>query len=713
MSDISKVDYLAGNLGHTNLCTLEGLPAFVDDVFVFGYLSREECVFRKGKLSCTSGEQGVAKLVVASIANALERALGKRGYMPTALVHTVAEGNPGSSTIRATIAKIENTWISATEEGHTTRTKIYNKVVSNFEAGEIREPVGGHLAEYADCPNQHLRQTFLHPDVQARGCTRIEVSLYGCPQNQLSSKKATDCIEEVLEQVSIEEEDEEEYGLFVVQPPSKQWQNLAENLDRCLVLADRPQGHIFVGWFGHTNTGRIGGVHVRPTAANVRDDAKWEKAILWAAGDFGFRNCPIFRVDILSADEEGVELGSLRCYTKDENARTILAASKKPTQLHPNGGDLSTLLPPTDKIVWEWRDKKCHAIGNDSSKYKLQEIQEIAQQRKISALSTRNRENVLAELRYASTVEEWKREKWQREEKRRKKEEEVEKARETEIASLRKYAEAKKKIEEKSRKIRATVVDTLSAMETQKVAELPANKKWDVRGFRSKEGKVRVVLQHGEEEAVAVWATKGLREILLGCVDCFRSDEKDSCGRQLFWLVSVSGVEKLGGLVLHIEASKSFQNREGKTILWNPIQVVSAPDSGKLKILRYLGTKCEEYETLRADLAKNCLQKICAPANKTTKKTTDLPEGEYLCKRFARTIFRNAPRTILFLLPLGKDGEQATDEETPTHGVFLEKEIAAMGGIEALEKRKTPLRCLLGEKKTTPSKRKCRRVALL
>ena len=328
------------------------------------------------------------------------------------------------------------TWTSTTAEGRTARTKIYNKVVSNFQAGKIREPVGGNLANYADCPNPHLHQTFLHPDVQARGCTRIDVSLYAChQQNELSSKKATDYIEKVLEQVSTEDEED---GLFVVQPPSKQWQNLAESLDRCLVIADRPQGHIFVSWYAHTGTGRISGIHVHPTPARVRDEAKWEKAILWAAGDFGFRSCPIFRVDILSADEEGVELGRLRCYTKDENARTILAACKKQTQLYPN------------------------CVG--------------------MALSTRKGEKVLAELRYASTVEEWKREKWQREEKQRKKEEEAAKAREAEIANLRKYAEMKKKIEAKSREIRATVVGTLSGG-TQKVAELPANRKWDVLGF--------------------------------------------------------------------------------------------------------------------------------------------------------------------------------------------------------------------------------------
>ena len=568
--DIAKVDYLAGNLGRTNLRSLVGLPPFVDDIYVFGYLSREECVFRNRRLSCTSGKDGCAKLVVANIANALERALGKC-RANTAIVHTVGEGKAESSSIRATIAKIEKTtshkakrnwfglhpgkeiagyfvakcdvsevslkelhralpvferslvggsgygiysidytqdfsgvldrkalvdflgfetaenfctaiggdgprilentdsvgehvctWIETAPEGHTTRTKIYNKVVSNFEAGEIREPVGGHLAEYADCPNLRLRQTFFHPEVQARGCTRIEVSLYGYPLGELSDEKASTCIEKVLAQVSVEKGD----GLFVVQPPSKQWQNLAANLDRCLVLADRPQGHIFVAWGGHTKTGRIFGVHVRPTPTNVEDPAKWEKAVQWAAADFGFRTCPIFRVDILAADEEGVEIGPLRCFWKDKETRTVLAASKKPTQLHPNGGLLLVLLPATDKIEWEWRTKKCSAIGREPPRYKLQEVPEIAQQRQISAFSTRNRAKVLAELRYARTVEEWKRTHWQREENRRKTEEEARRVREAEIDALRMYAETKEKIETKGGEIRTKVLCTLEKMDT-------------------------------------------------------------------------------------------------------------------------------------------------------------------------------------------------------------------------------------------------------
>ena len=97
---------------------------------------------------------------------------------------------------------------------------------------------------------------------------------------------------------------------------------------RCLVLADKCQGQIFVGWYARTGKGRILGVHVRPTKTTAEDAERLEKAVEWEAGDFGFRACPIFRLDILAADEEGVVLGQLRCYNKKADASTILAASK-------------------------------------------------------------------------------------------------------------------------------------------------------------------------------------------------------------------------------------------------------------------------------------------------------------------------------------------------------------------------------------------------
>ena len=259
------------------------------------------------------------------------------------------------------------TWARTSKAGYTVRTKAYNKVVSNFEAGEICELIGGHLANYVDCPNDHLRRTFLHPEVQARGCTRIEVSLYACRGGDLSANTAKEVVEEVLALVSPSDLPD----LFVVQPPAKQWENLAACLDRCLVLADRPRGSIFVAWYVHT-TGRVLGVWVRPTKAHVDKEETSERAVEWAAADFGFRACPIFRVDILGANEAGIKLGPLRCYSKDADAGTILVASKQPTQLHPNGLDSKTLLPRSTLVSWVWRANESQAIGGEISTFRLQ-----------------------------------------------------------------------------------------------------------------------------------------------------------------------------------------------------------------------------------------------------------------------------------------------------------------------------------------------------
>ena len=77
--------------------------------------------------------------------------------------------------------------------GHTVRTKIYNKVVWQYKAGEVNESFGGHL--------------------------------------QVENK---------------------ENGLFVVQTPARQWENLAKHLDCCFLLADRYQETLWMGWRGHT-----------------------------------------------------------------------------------------------------------------------------------------------------------------------------------------------------------------------------------------------------------------------------------------------------------------------------------------------------------------------------------------------------------------------------------------------------------------------------
>ena len=61
VSDIARVDCLAGNLGNIHLYPLEELPMFVEDVYLFGYLRREDCIVCGGHHSCTTGEGGAAK----------------------------------------------------------------------------------------------------------------------------------------------------------------------------------------------------------------------------------------------------------------------------------------------------------------------------------------------------------------------------------------------------------------------------------------------------------------------------------------------------------------------------------------------------------------------------------------------------------------------------------------------------------------------------
>ena len=211
-----------------------------------------------------------------------------------------------------------------------------------------------------DCPIEHLRKTILHPDVQARDCTRIEVSLYACCGSKLSNTTAERLVGQTPALVSSKNP-----GLFVVQPSSQQWKNLASDLHRCLVLANRPTGQIFVARYTHTKTGRVAGVHVVPTTQMVDDD-KWERTLEWAASDFGFRQCPLFRIDILAIDKNNIQIAPLHCYTKEANAQMILAARKKP-QIHLNGLDPSLLLLETPYVSWTWCKKKSDAIGTNKS----------------------------------------------------------------------------------------------------------------------------------------------------------------------------------------------------------------------------------------------------------------------------------------------------------------------------------------------------------
>ena len=110
--------------------------------------------------------------------------------------------------------------------------------------------------------------------------------------------------------------------LFYIQPAPNQWRCLAEQIDRCCVIANRPTKTINIGWYANTKTGKIAGIEFG--VKNIHSVDSWEKAVQWSISEFGFKNCPIFRIDILDIQinnlisaEDGITIGKLRCYTKN------------------------------------------------------------------------------------------------------------------------------------------------------------------------------------------------------------------------------------------------------------------------------------------------------------------------------------------------------------------------------------------------------------
>ena len=125
--DIAGVNYLAGHQGQTNLQPLEGLQAFVDDLYVYGPLRDKDIVLvPKRKPSCTTGEEGSAKKMVSLISILVRQVWGNEdGYKNVTITGTVGKNSP-SGRILETVQKIEE------ETGHRAR-RMWEKLHPNEE----------------------------------------------------------------------------------------------------------------------------------------------------------------------------------------------------------------------------------------------------------------------------------------------------------------------------------------------------------------------------------------------------------------------------------------------------------------------------------------------------------------------------------------------------------------------------------------------------
>ena len=311
---------------------------------------------------------------------------------------------------------------------------------------------------------------------------------------------------------------------------------------------------------------------------------------------------------------------------------------------------------------------------------------EIAQGRAISTLTTRNCVKRLQHIRNSANAEGWQRRAWARLEAEQQQHEEEQRRRAEEMERLSQLVAGYRRYAEKLQQTRVEIEDTLRT-QSGKVADIPSGRKWLVLGYRRSRATTarRVVLRCCEATtdddscqatALGVWATQGLERILDGCAYVFESDT-DKYGRTTFWLPPV-GPGKLSGLEIEIDPARVFQ-LEGRP------QGLLEPDPGRCRPrppapghLQALAEKEQEHQAqLEAEQrAQEQSRLLEAPANpKDTKKALDLPSSEYLCRRYASTTFRGAPRTLPLLVSAGEDGEPATDLETPTYGYFLKGEV--------------------------------------
>ena len=176
-----------------------------------------------------------------------------------------------------------------TYRGITCVVKYYNKIVSNFEAGDVQKKIGTHLAEFAFCHScEHLEKTFRHPDVVKRGMTRLELSIHGFDP----SINYMDFLEEEFSIVK-------DAQIFHIQPGASQWLRLSKHITQCAMFSNIETCEISLFWFGSSMTKRLAGVSKTLKKKNIEANPKeWEHAKKWMILNFGFENVPIYDISL-------------------------------------------------------------------------------------------------------------------------------------------------------------------------------------------------------------------------------------------------------------------------------------------------------------------------------------------------------------------------------------------------------------------------------
>ena len=788
INDIADVDYTKNHQGKTHLQEIEGFGLFVDDLYIYGYLRREDIVYTpKGGVSCTEGANGSACCVVEMLRSIVRQTIGKNSNLPHInIMHTVEIKNQQNSSILKTIAEIEKNnpirqkWEERTyqqafavfvvkvdvsnipiqelqkyinelerslytigyyifcvdytrdfsgtmdkkelirylledgdfrEEGNTSdmdknniilnnsssvgcnvltylrkdgdsmrRVKFYNKIVSNLEAGEVRNNFGGHIYDYVYSSNERLRRLFWHPDTKKRGITRLEVSLYG-RQYRLNEKIGEFLISRELNLMS------KNQMLFYIQPATNQWQALAEKIVQCFILVDRPNHTLYIAWYGNSLTGRIAGVKV--DYVKKKDRQNIENLVKWAISDFGFRKVPIYRADILEYTSEKIRISPLKCYVKGSKSKTILVPCNKPGKFTKDVLDIeiADYLPPTEFINWEWRTHKLASSNDRRPTTEILEMPKLAANKKISLLSLAEREKRNRELEEAKKKTEW----IHRTGKILNENIEL-------IKTITAKLEDLEKRKEKEEEAFLKVYDLFFNIRSKKIEEEDTGKYYILGWMPCKYNHMVLLLDVVDTEKYSVvFANTKIEKILKHFKNSFLQREFKKNKVLNFYKPIYNDYTNY--FILEIEQKQRFL-KGGKWLEYFPVSI----DPREKNLREEIEKITREEEDLNEKTEIFYLERIEAPEKtKDADKCTDIEEGEYLLVSYSRTIFRGKIKTFLYLEKINQP-----ESNFLVWGHWIEEEVKKIEAKEELNKIAKPIFCRLGMVRTTPNKKKAR-----
>ena len=564
-------------------------------------------------------------------------------------------------------------------------------------------------------------------DVQERGATRKEVSVYGLHE-KISKHIGERLIKDVLYTVtgsSIEEELEDNpevknNPLFYIVPLWQQWKNLAENIKKCCVLVDIINSIIYVIWYGSKLTKTLVGVVIDFNKS--KDSINIESFVEWAISDFGFKMVPIYRVDLLAVENEKVILSPLRAYVKGKNTYTILTPTRRPLTVFKDPPNIDFYLPPTDFVEWKWRTKKEKPSNNRRATQELIEMPELIKDKKVSTNSVKERwkieeeirdlklkgeflhasHNVLCNLRIEYSIPN------------------VE-----ELKIIKNKIEDLEKLKTLKQQALDKVKNSLKNKITHPLKDIDPNTYkiigWKKFLSRNGETKTVVVLEDPQEpeenSCFNIWPNTKIGKFIDVFTEFFTSNNNPIYSKKIIQ-TEENKKEVLYTFILYIKDKffklkiqplKSFYNEEGRKIDYFPTTLIQEYKYNGVK--EKLEKIEKEYEEALKKYNTTILKDVPLPIGAKKYWCREIPEGEYKVQRITDTCYNKDPLIYLYIIPLENKGNEE-EKIVKGHNIELEwrKLINKLDG----EKPKHPVICRLGKVKTeVKSKRKFRSCVLI